>query len=174
MKAQLRPSLALLWIARFYAVWVLGFGLVRFISYSTEPDRVVIHQNAPTGVSFGTGNSSLIVYHHGPTASLFFHVLLFACLTFGLFMLHQQLGRLMVGVAAVGVLSMTFYGVFRLVYLLAIASSIAVGFVHGKLPIILASSACSVVIQFFNIWLALRPPQDSFPSSNPVNLLSPV
>jgi len=149
----------LLWVARLYALWVLGFRLMHFVSYSREPDTVVVTQFAHPAHT--TGNISTVITHHGPTVSLFVEVLLFACLTFGLLMVHRQVGRIMVGAAATCVLSMTIYNVLHLLYMLASANSISVAFLHITLPLTLLSCVFTVAFQSVNICLALRPPGQS-------------
>lgn len=155
MKALPRPSLLVLWLARLYATCVLIFDLMRLVFYSTEPHRVIITQGAPQDAH--TGSSSILVYS-GPTASFLIQILLVAGLIFGLLMVHRKLGRTMVGIAALGLLSMAVYGAIRFFYLLAISNSIAVGFLHIKLPFFLVSVGCNILFQLANIWLALRPP----------------
>jgi hypothetical protein len=151
----------MLWIARLYAMWTCGFDFVRLISYSNEPDTVTIIKSATnSGAIPVTGTSTVIVYH-GPTASLFVTVCLSAFLIIGLLMLNRKLGRMIVGAAAVSLLSLTLYGLFHLLYLVATANSISTGFLHSIFPLILVSCFWNVVWQFVNIWLALRPPQNS-------------
>jgi hypothetical protein len=145
----------MLWIARLWALWALGFGLVNLVSYSREPDTVTIIQHPHS--AFATGNTTTLI-HHGPTSSLCFHVVLSAALFFGLLMLHRQYGRLITGVAATCMLLTALYWVLHLSYLLAISNSVAAGFLGFKFPPIIASCLLTVVLQLANIWLALRRP----------------
>jgi hypothetical protein len=161
MKALPRPSLTMLWIARLYAMWVIGFDFVRLISYSNEPDTVTVINPTTNSGAFPVTGATTVIVHHGPTASLFVTVFISACLIIGLLMLNRKLGRMIVGASAVSLLSLTLYGLFHLLYLVATANSISTGFLHSKLPLILVSCFWNVVWQFVNIWLALRPPQNS-------------
>ncbi len=160
MKALPMPSLTMLWVARLYAVWIFGFDFVRWISYSNERDTVTIVMPATNYMSRipETSVVNTVTVHHGPAASLFVTMFLSAFLVIGLLTLNRKFGRTIVGVAAVGFLSMTVYGVLHLVYDLATATSISSGFLHSIFPLILVSCFWNVVWQFVNIWLALRPP----------------
>jgi hypothetical protein len=154
MKALPRPSLTLLWIARLYAMWTLILSLVRLIFYSSVPNTIISDHNVNSKVT-------TVVVYSGPTTSFLLEVVLLVCLTFGLLMLHRTLGRMMVGIAAVGLLTMSGYGILHLVYTMAMSNSVSAGFLHSKFPLILVSCFWNVVWQFVNIWLALRPPQNS-------------
>jgi hypothetical protein len=151
MKALRKPSLTLLWVARLYAFWALIFRLVRLIFYSSVPNTIISDHDVNSKVT-------TVVVYSGPTTSLLIEVVLLACLAFGLLMLHRTLGRMMVGIAAVGLLTISGYGVLHLVYSMATANSVSADLLHIKLPIILASFSCGAALMFANMWLALQPP----------------
>ena len=158
----------LLWVARFYAVWAFAFNLIRLLYFSFGPNAVIINHDVHTGISY-------IVTYHGPTSSLLFHVLFYACLSFGLLLLHRLPGRIMVGIASVSLLAMDCYGGIHLAYLIAISNSVSAEFLHSKLSIIIAVSICNAALTFAYIWLALRPPEgtksrngNSLPNHHPL------
>jgi xanthine/uracil/vitamin C permease (AzgA family) len=158
----------MLWIARFYAMWVCGFDFVRLISYSNEPDTVTVVVNPAinSGAIPVTGTSAVIV-HHGPASSLIVTVLLSAFLIIGLLMIKRKFGRIILGTAAVSLLAITLYELFHLLFLVAKANSMSADFLQTKFPLILVACFWNAVWQFVNIWLTLRPPQNSN-TSHPV------
>jgi hypothetical protein len=156
MKAFPKPSGTTLWIARLSALLFLGSNLARFVSYSSERDSVIVtylpHQ---TGMTGGT----IVSVHHGPTDSLFIHVLLFACLSFGLLMLNRKPARIMVMLAAACSIAVSFYGVFHLLYLITISRGPALALLHHVLFFeILVGCLGNLALQFAYFWLAFRPP----------------
>jgi len=152
MKALPRPSLTLLWVARLYAVWELVSRLVRLIFYSSGPNTTICTYSSNSKVA------TYVVYS-GPTASFVAEIVFFACLAFGLFLLHRPLGRIMVGSAAVGLLFMSSFWVLRVVYSLSMANSISSDFLYHKFLLLLAGSYCGAVLQVGYLWLALLPPE---------------
>jgi hypothetical protein len=154
-----KPTLLMLWIARAYAVFALGLDFTKLVLYSHEADRVVISGNPG---SFGTTGTQVVTYFHsGPTASLYFTVILLACLVGGLFALNRGLARLAVGTAALVSIAMSVFGLTHLVYLLVLANSVSIAFWHVKFPTILICTVFNVALQAQNVWLAYRPPVSS-------------
>jgi hypothetical protein len=148
-----KPSLLMLWLARLYAVFALSLSLFRFVSFSREPDTVAINYSpAPAEM---TGNMTTVVAHHA-TSNLFVGTLLWACLAFGLSTLNRKSGQRIVLAAAIASIGLNFYGVSHLLYMMALSNTLALH--HAPLGEVFAGSACSLVIQLGNIWLALRPP----------------
>ena len=157
MKPSPKPSLLMLWIARLYAMFGLSLSLFHLISYSRVQDTAVItYSPRASGM---TGSSSIIVTHHAPAATLYIGTLLMASLALGLFMLNRKSGQMIVLAAALGSLGLNFYGVSHLLYLIMRSHHPFSAYMHHSwFWEVFVSSACIVVIQLGNMWLALRPP----------------
>jgi hypothetical protein len=154
-----KPTFLMLWIARAHAVFVLGLAFTNLVLYSREPDRVVVSGNLG---GFGTTGTQVVMhYHSGPTTSLYFTVVLLACLVCGLFALTQRSARLAVSASAMVLIAMSVFGLTHMLCLLIWAKTVAVAFWHVKFPLLLISTFFSVTFQALNIWLALRPPISS-------------
>jgi hypothetical protein len=150
----------MLWVARFYAVFLVISNFAQLVLHSSDPDRVVITHFCGANAPGFTGTELISTgYYHGPTTDLATQVLLYSCIAAGLLIIYRKFARKLVISAATISIGIGIYGVLRLAYLIAFSSSPGLaGLSDSSFLKIISGCALHTIVQAGNIWLVLRFP----------------